>query len=167
MAGYEGSLSGPAAATIDCASYGPPRRLHPPAVAAGVPPRAEHLGVVDDPVGDAAILGGALEVGEDLALGREEAAPVRVERERVRVQVRGHVARAVRVRVGPPGAAERRGALEDHVVVDARLAQADGGADAAEAGADDRDADLADRRLGALGDRLGDRRHGVNAAARP
>src|SRR3712207_8901327 len=46
--------------------------------------RRRHLGVVDDPVRDAVLARDALEVAEDLLLRREEPAPVRVHRERVR-----------------------------------------------------------------------------------
>ncbi len=129
------------------------RGLHPPALVRIDPGRRPHLGVEDDPLLHAVLARGAVQVLEDLRLGRVVARPLRVHREGERVQVRGDVARAARVRVRPPRAAEPARALEDDEVVDALLAQPDGGAEAAEAGADDRHAHLAG--------------HGVKAAARP
>ena len=63
--------------------------------------------------------------------------PVRVLRERERVQQRRDVARRTGIRVVPPGAADAVGALEDDEVVDAGLGQLDRGAEAGEAGTDD------------------------------
>ena len=65
----------------------------------------------------------------------------RVRRERERVQVRGHVAGAAGIRVGPPRAADVVVALEHEEVLDSLPAQADRHAEAGEAGAEDRDVD--------------------------
>ena len=61
---------------------------------------------------------------------RVGARPVRVGRERERVQVRRHVARAAGIRVVVPRPADAGAALEHDVVLDALLAQADRQSDA-------------------------------------
>src|SRR5262249_16880393 len=67
------------------------------------------------------------------------ARPLRIWLERVRVQVRRHVARRTRIRVLEPGAAEARGFLEDHEVVDAGAPERDAGGQPRESrSADDR-----------------------------
>src|SRR6185369_8862110 len=88
-------------------------------------------------------IGAALQVGVDLRGGRVDVAPVGVGREGERVEVRLHVARAAGVRVVAPDAADVAGALEDEEVVDARLQEADGEAEAAEAAAGDGDVNVA------------------------
>ena len=85
----------------------------------------------------------AAQVGVDLGGGGVGAAPVGVRREGERVQVRLHVAGAAGVGVVAPDAADVAGALEDEEVVEARLQQADGQAEAAEAAAGDGDVDVA------------------------
>src|SRR5205814_9616000 len=98
------------------------------------------------------------------------AAPVRVEREGERVQVRGDVALAAGIAVEPPGAADVLPALEDREVVQARLLEADGHAQAGEARADDRDVDLAPRGAAAVGGDgrgvAGDRGHPIGEPAK-
>ena len=90
--------------------------------------------------GIAVFVGDAFQIGLDLRLRRAQARPVGVERERERVQVRGHVAGAPRVAVVAPGPAEPRGALEQHEVVLPALLEPDRRAEAGKAGADDHDA---------------------------
>jgi hypothetical protein len=73
----------------------------------------------------AKLVGAALQVGADFRLRREHARPVRIGRERERIQMRLHIARAARVVVVAPGAAHRVGLLEDHEIVDAVLLELD------------------------------------------
>ena len=75
--------------------------------------------------------------------GREPVAPVRVQGERVGVEVRRHVAGEARVGVLAPRAADAVGLLVDGEVVVAGLAQLDRAEDPGHARADDRDAQLA------------------------
>src|SRR5262249_20040481 len=82
------------------------------------------------------------EVREDLGLARERMRPVGVFRERERVEVRVHVARATRIRVVSPHAADVAGALEHEEIVDARLEEAYRRAESAEACTDDGDAQM-------------------------
>src|SRR5258708_39192840 len=86
--------------------------------------------------------GAVAQVVPDLLLRREGARPARVGLEGERVEMRGHVARATRVGVVAPGAANVIGALQDDEVLDAVATQGDGHAQAAEAAADDGDADV-------------------------
>jgi hypothetical protein len=79
----------------------------------------------------------ALDVSTDLIGGGVGARPGRVLGERERVQQRRDVARRAGIRVVPPRAADAVVALDEHDVVDARLREFDGGADAGETGADD------------------------------
>ena len=95
---------------------------------------------------DAVLASDPAQVLPDLGLRRERPAPVRVGRERERVQVRGHVAGAARVGVIAPGAAQLLGPLEHDEVVDALLLQADRHAQPGEARADDRRRDGAGSR---------------------
>ena len=127
---------------------GPAIGLHAPAARVLVPPRPCHLRAEPDQGLDPAVAGNVPEVVEDLGLRSEEAAPVRVQRERERVQVRRDVARTARVCVRPPRPAEPVVALEDHEVLVSSLAQPDRGADAAESRADDRDANVPEPALG-------------------
>lgn len=91
-----------------------------------------------DVPGDVVPLGDIAEVRHDLGLQGELPRPVRLEGERVGVEVRGHVAAASRVRVRPPRAAQVVGLLDD---LEGRqgilLLQLDGEADARHAGSDD------------------------------
>ena len=89
---------------------------------------------------DAETIGGAPQVGPDLGLGRVGVAPLGVEGEGEGVEVRGDVALAAGVAVVPPRAAHVGVLLEHDEVVDALLAEADGGAQSGEAGADHGDA---------------------------
>src|SRR4029079_559954 len=75
----------------------------------------------------------------DLVAHRIQAVPVRIGRERERVEVRGDVALAAGIAVHEPGAADVLAALDHDEVVEPPLLQPDGHAEAAEAGADDRD----------------------------
>ena len=104
----------------------------PPAVA----PLAGHHLLAEADVAQHAVLGGhPFEVVEDLAAGRERLAPVRVQRERVAVQVGRDVTGDARVRVLPPGTAQPVGLLVDHEVGEAGLAQLDGAEDPGHPGA--------------------------------
>ena len=73
-------------------------------------------------------------------VSREEARPVRIARERVRVEVRRHVAATTGVRVLEPGAADGLVALADDEVLNALLPKPHAEADAGEPGAHDADA---------------------------
>ena len=88
---------------------------------------------------DAVLVGAVPQVLEDLPLRGEVARPAGPRLERERVEVRLHVAGAARVVVVAPGAADVARLLEDDEVVDSRLLQADGHAQAGEAGSDDDD----------------------------
>ena len=74
-------------------------------------------GVAEQMVRQAVVGRHPLEIGQDLRLLGERLAPPRVERERVRVEVRRHVAGGARVGVVAPGAAEAVGPVEDGEVV--------------------------------------------------
>src|SRR5204862_6100292 len=82
----------------------------------------------------------AAQVVPDLVLAAERLRPIRVARERERVEPRRHVAATARIRVVAPGATEVVGALEQDEVLDPGLPQPDAQADAGESGPDDRDA---------------------------
>jgi hypothetical protein len=101
------------------------------------PGGTEQLGVEPGVREDPEALGAAAQVVEDLVAHRVGAVPVRVARERERVQVRRDVALAAGIAVGPPGAAHVAAALDDDEVLRALLLQPDRHAEAAEAGADD------------------------------
>ena len=100
---------------------------------------AGHLAAVAGECVDAPAPRDVLEVREDLRARREAMRPLGIERERVAVEVRRHVAREPGIRVLAPGPAEPVGLLVDDDVVVARLAQTDGGEDAGHAGTDDDD----------------------------
>ena len=112
-------------------------RLQPPGLLVLIPRRALERNSEADVADDALVLRAAAQVALDLVAGGEGLGPVRVRQERVRVEVRRHVAATARVRVVPPGAADAGGALEHDEVVVARAPQPDGGAEAGEARADD------------------------------
>ena len=76
------------------------------------------------------------EVRVDLRTGRERVAPLGVGRERIRVEVRRHVARDTGIGVVPPRTADPVALLVDHDVVEPGLGQLDGGQDAGHPGAD-------------------------------
>lgn len=97
------------------------------------------LRAVPDVLVDVVAAGDGLEVGQDLAARREDVAPLGVRRERVAVQVRGHVARDPGVGVLTPGAAETIRLLVDRDVGEAGLLQLDGAEDARHARTDDDD----------------------------
>src|SRR5205807_3942738 len=73
--------------------------------------------------------------------------PIGVGRERERVEVRGHVARASRVRVEPPGPPHLVTALEHDEVLEALLLQLDRRPEPREAAADDHHVGLRRRRV--------------------
>src|SRR5215472_16954581 len=80
-------------------------------------------------------LGQVTQVGQDLPLRREPAAPApRPERERV--QMRGHVTGGTGIGVVPPGSPGPVALVDDEEVLDARAPQRDTHADPAEPGAD-------------------------------
>src|SRR5919198_1372549 len=78
----------------------------------------------------------------DLVLRRERSRPVRVELERVRVEMRRDVAGRARVGVVTPGPADLAAPLENEEVVAAVFAQPDGGPQAGEPAADDEHLDV-------------------------
>ena len=93
-------------------------------------------GVEDEAVEDAGGVGGPADVGLDLRLGGEGPRPVRVQRERVGVQLRRHVARRAGVGVVAPGATHVRAALDDEEVAEVLVPELDRHREATEAGAD-------------------------------
>jgi hypothetical protein len=115
------------------------RGLHVPDALLLVPVGTRHLVIEADVRADAVAIGAVAQVVPDLGLRREEARPVRVRRERERVQVRRDVALAARVRVVAPRAADVGRALEDDEVVLAGLLELDGDAQAREPGAENGD----------------------------
>ena len=111
--------------------------LDAPAAEVVVPVGAEDL-VVEADVGEQALFAGdALLIGVDLAGGGVGLGPAGVGGEAERVEVRRHVAAAVRVAVVSPGTADRRRPFEDHEVGATRVEQANGHAHSREAGPDD------------------------------
>ena len=126
------------------------RRLDVPQLALVVPRRARQLVVQAQVLAEAVACGDGPQVRPDLRLARVRPRPRRVRLGRERVQVRGHVALAARIRVGLPRAADVAGPLEDHEVLDARVLQADRHPDAGEPGTDDRDPDVARVRFAAV-----------------
>ena len=113
------------------------RRRHGPALVVVRPAGLGDLVVVPGEAVDPVLGRHPLQVGVDLRLGGERAAPVGVRREREGVEVAGHVAGAARVGVVPPGAADVAVALEDEEVLDAGLAEPDRGAEPGETVPDD------------------------------
>src|SRR3954447_24362011 len=88
---------------------------------------------------DAEVARGALQVGLDLRLRGEAGRPVRVQRERERVQVARYVAAAARIAVVAPDTTDVVTALEDDEVVPAGLLQLNRRAETGEAAADNDD----------------------------
>jgi hypothetical protein len=82
----------------------------------------------------AVLVGQRVQVGQDLGLGREAAAPP-AGLERERVQAGRHVAGGAGIGVIPPDAAQVLGLVHDQEVVDARPLERHGHAQAAEPGA--------------------------------
>jgi hypothetical protein len=118
-----------------------------PDVLVVVPARLGH-GAAQADVGPEAEVGrDAPEVGLDLGLRRVRAPPLRVRRERVRVQMRRDVALAAGIAVRPPGAADVRVALPHDEVLDALPLEADRHAEPGEAGAQNADPDVPGRSL--------------------
>src|SRR5689334_6597655 len=78
------------------------RGLHAPEAAGLVPLGALHLGPEADVRGDAVLVRALAQVVPDLRLQREQTRPLGVRRERERVEVRGNVALAARIRVVAP-----------------------------------------------------------------
>jgi AcrR family transcriptional regulator len=115
------------------------RGLDLPPLGALVPARALDRAGQADVGRDAEVVDDAPKILAELGLLGVGARPAGIGREGERVQVRGHVAAAARVRVGPPGAAHALVALEDDEVLDALLAQEDREPDPGEPAADDGD----------------------------
>src|ERR1700744_6633054 len=87
----------------------------------------------------ALLVDAALEVLQDLRLRRPQPRPVRVQIERIRIQVRLYVARQPRIGVDPPRSADAVFPVEDGEVPKARSRQQYPQRDAAGAGADNAD----------------------------
>ena len=115
-------------------------RLDPPPPVRRLPARLQGLVAEADVRADAEAVGALHQVVLDLGLVGERPGPLRVRRERERVEAGGDVALAARVGVVAPRAADLVRALEEDEVLDARLAQADAQPEPGEAAADDRDA---------------------------
>src|SRR5215831_16404099 len=96
-----------------------------PAELGVIPVRAGSARVEPDIAAQAVLVSDTLEVVPNLRLRREQFAPVRLGLERERVQMRRHIARAIRVAVVTPGAADLVGLLQDQEVNAAPL-QLDG-----------------------------------------
>src|SRR2546423_11294832 len=91
-----------------------------------------------------------LQVRPDLGLTGEAIRPVRLERERERVEMRLDVARAPGIRVVAPCSADVICALEDDEVVDAGPLQPNRRAQTTETTPDDRNPGMHDRRVFSL-----------------
>jgi len=113
--------------------------LQRPAPGLLVPLGAGDRAAQADVVAHAERIGAAAQVSADLGPARVGVRPVRVGRERERVEVGRDVAAAARVRVEVPGAADVVAALEHDEVLDALLLEPDRHAEAGEPGADDGD----------------------------
>ena len=131
---------------------------HMPAVLGVIPVRSGGARVEPDVTAQTVLLGDAPEVIQDLRLRREQFAPGRLGLERERVQVRRHIARAVRIAVVAPGAAYLVGLLQDQEV-HALALQRDGHAKTGEAGADDQRTGVHGLLGAAFGSLLGGNRH--------
>ena len=107
--GIFGSTSGPVPDTSTSRAHLALRSSRPASAAPLVPLRRRSPRVFSWMLrAHAEVLGHALEVRADLGLARVGARPVRVGRERERVQVRGHVAGAAGIRVVVPRPADAR-----------------------------------------------------------
>jgi hypothetical protein len=113
----------------------PASRVGPPLQSSQGPAEAD-LAAIDPWLGD------LLDMATNLGLTRKQSRPVRIRRERQRIQMRGHVAGRARIGVVAPGAADRAGLLDDAVVADADAVECVRHREAAETGADDEHIDL-------------------------
>src|SRR5215831_1872189 len=138
--GRDGSDSGPAA-QMSTSAVSSPRLVRSRHRA---PPAAQSARISSVP--KAVPVGDVLQVAPDLRLPGETVRPVRVGRERERVQVRRDVAGTPGIGVVAPGAADRAGPFQDDEVGHPGGAQPDARADTAEAGADDGHAHVARQR---------------------
>jgi hypothetical protein len=118
------------------------RGLEAPVAGVCVPGRPAHLVAEADEGHDAEVPGAAAEVLLDLALAGVEAGPVRIGRERKRVEDRWDVALTSGVGVVAPRPTDVIGLLEDDEVLDPLLSEANRHAEPREAAADDRDPDV-------------------------
>jgi hypothetical protein len=103
-------------------------------------------------------LGAVFKVAADLRLRREHARPARIRRERERVEMGLHIARATGIVVIAPGAADRTGFLEDQEIIDASLFETDTHGQPRKAAADD--GDVAGSVVGTRGDEAVGQIHG-------
>ena len=101
------------------------RGIDPPALGSSFHAASDTSVFEPDPRPHAEGVGDLLEVRADLGLPRVRARPVRIRRERERVQVRRDVAGTTRIGVGVPRAAHAAATFENGEVLDARLAQVD------------------------------------------
>ncbi len=114
--------------------------VHVPALLVVAVAHRRHLRTGADVFAEIEASDAVLQVREDLRLLCVETRPVGLRRERITIEVGGHVAGGTGVCVVTPRAADARVLLQHDEVVEARLAQPDAGADAGNAGADDHDA---------------------------
>ena len=111
------------------------RGIEPPAA---VRERARGDFVAEPHVADDVVVArNPLEVAVDLGPGRVAVAPLRCEREGVRVEMRRHVARETGIRVLAPRAAQAITLLVHGEVGESGFVELDGAEDAGHAGADD------------------------------
>src|SRR5690606_27567550 len=122
-----------------------------PARGLRVPARAGDIAAEQVPVEHLVLLGHRADVGLDLALPGERTRPVRIGREGVRVQMRGHVAGRAGVGVVAPGAADIVAALEHQIIGAPLLLQPDRQAEAGEPAADDDGPDVPGPALSVVG----------------
>jgi hypothetical protein len=126
----------------DRAGAGRAGDLHGPAAGGLVPGRVVEPGVEVEPVQRAGPLGDPADVLLDLGARGVGAAPLRVGRERERVQLARYIAGGARVGVVAPGAADLGGLLDHEEVALAVLLELDRGAKSREPGTDDEMVDL-------------------------
>ena len=112
-------------------------RAQHPCSRRGLPSGRDDLGAQLQVCFELMALCALFEVLQDLLLPGPQSRPARVEVERVRVQMRFHVARQTRIGVDPPGAADAVFAVEDGEVREPGFAQEDPQRQAARSGADD------------------------------
>jgi len=120
--------------------------LELPAALGVRPPQGRDAGARDEVAAEVIVGGDLLQVGEDLRLVGEGLAPSRVQRERIGVEVRWHIACGAGIGVVAPGAAKPLTAVEDREVVSA-IGELNPHSDAARACADDRDLGFGTRHL--------------------